>query len=478
MVTQDSYLYETGPDQKALRIGAHDDILAPTYIPEIKGAEGLRALLDHIDSLDESNPIAVPAAKWSWLRSKNEVTSRTDGDGNEVGKSEVERLEEEHPLVFFDPPELYWYKRTKTLVNYLFRLPGYDKDRFERLLREGKHSEAQAELPEFVQPFVHANVNRLLEETDGASLVSRSSLKVDSSEEAWTSLDPDHYVGYFDTIASEASKRPSSVVVPPVPQLERDWDTDLVTAWVTSNEKMLEAVDGHENTDAYFHIYLNPRSFDTDASTDTAEKALQTLEEEVTGSDYAGIALTVYYPNRIWQTNRSARMETFVEGLSKISTRESIPIIAPRSEWFGSYATDLGVHAFSTLLNGAWEYRRYSSEGGPSGANRYGSTMIPNEARALKVRSDNNEDLEGYLEANQSLPDVDGLPSTPPTYDPNGNGLKQKFGTDAEFRRTFGKPRRLAHIEEARQFRKDQQQGVSKPAREYLKDSKNPYIEI
>lgn len=478
MSDSQQYLYELGGGEESFQMGAHDDISSPIYLPEVKGAEGLRALLEHVGALDDTNPIVVPAAKWSWLRSKNEITTRTDDSGNEVGAEEIDKLERENPLVFYEPPELYKYRLTKTLVNYVFRLNKYDKDGYERLLREQQHSEAQAELPEFVQPFVHANINRVLEETDGASQVPPDDRKIDSTDEAWTNLSPDNYGGYYSTLAEEASKRPSSVVIPPVPQFDQAWDTDLASAWITSNQQMAKAVSGYENTDSYFHVYLAPRAFETGVNKNSAETALETIETEIEREEYAGIALTVRYPNQIWQTRRQARMETFVEGLSAIGSEQSLPIIAPRSEWFGSYITDLGVQGFSTMLNGAWEYRRYSSGGGPTGANRYGSTMIPNEARALKVQSDNSEDLEGYLDAEGGLPDVSGLPSQPPTYDPNADGLKQKFGTDAEFRRTFGKPRRLGHVKEAQDFREDRANGVQNPAREYLKDSKNPYVEI
>jgi hypothetical protein len=237
-------------------------------------------------------------------------------------------------------------------------------------------------------------------------------------------------------------------------------------------------VKGKDACDAYFHVYIDYQALDSEASEDTASQSLKVIDRELEENDYAGVALTVHQPNRIWQTNRAARMQTFVEDLSEIGTEHEIPIICPRSEWFGSYVTDLGIQGFSSLLNGAWQYSRYSSGGGPTGADKYGATMIPNEARALKLKSDNREDLEGYLEANDSLPDVEGLPSVPPTYDASGSDIKEKFGTSPKFRRTFGKPRRLAHVEEARHFREQRAEGVSNPAREYLKESKNPYIEL
>lgn len=478
MTSTDAYLTDSEEGQEAFRMGGHDDIPSPVYIPELKGAEGLHAILDHADALDERNPIMVPAAKWSWLREKNEITGRTNDGGDHIGEKEVKQLEEEHPLVFYDPPELYNYKLTKTLTNYLFKHGGWNEERFETFLKRGEHAEAFRELPEFVHPFLHANINRLLEEVEGASQVSPSQKAIDSTDEAWTSLEPENFETYYQVLATQAEKRPSAVLVPPVPQMSKEWNDGLVTAWCTSNSQMAQQAAGRANCDSYFHLYMDYQSLDPESSDDTASKCLQILDRELERGDYAGIALTVHRPNRIWQTNRAARMQTFMTDLSRIGTEYELPIICPRSEWFGSYITDLGVQGFSSLLNGAWQYQRYSSEGGPSGADKYGRTMIPNEARALKLRSDNNEDLEGYLEANGGLPHVDGLPSVPPTYDPAGGGLQEKFGTSPEFRQTFGKPRRLAHVAEAQQFREARANGEENPAREYLKESENPYVEL
>ncbi len=477
MTEEHRYLTESSDGEETFRMGNHDDIPSPVYIPELKGAEGLHALLDHVDALDQTNPIMVPAAKWSWLRDKPGIKTRTNDRGTYVGDEEIQELEENHPLVFYDPPELYNYKLTKTLTNYLFKHSTWDKEYFESLLTQGKHSDAFRELPEFIHPFLHANINRLLEEVDGAAQVSPTDKKIDTTQEAWISLEPEHFETYFQVLAAQADERPSSVVIPPVPQMSRNFSDELVEAWRRSNEKMAEAVAG-KDSDSYFHLYMDYQSLDPNASDDTASECLQVLEQALEEGDYAGIALTVHQPNKIWQTNRAARMQTFVEDLSDIGSEVGLPIISPRSEWFGSFITDLGVQGFSSLLNGAWQYSRYSSGGGPTGADKYGSTMIPNEARALKLRAQDEDDLEGYLDANGSLPNVKGLPSVPPTYDESGSNVKEKFGTSPEFRKTFGKPRRLAHVAEAQQFREDRADGVTNPAREYLRDSENPYVQL
>jgi len=90
-----TYLHTSGSEE-SFEMGEHT-ISSPVYIPEIKGAEGLRAILDHVDALDENNPIMVPAAKWSSLRERNIILTRTNDDGEEIGEEEIADLEENHP---------------------------------------------------------------------------------------------------------------------------------------------------------------------------------------------------------------------------------------------------------------------------------------------------------------------------------------------------------------------------------------------
>jgi len=471
------YLSDPDADTVTYQMGDHAGIPSPTYLPELKGYEGLHVILDHIQSLDDHNPIVVPAAAWEKISTMQNIKNRTDEDGNDIGEEEVKSLEENHPLLFYDPPELYNYRLTKTLVNYLFKYSAYEKDAFEAELIAGNHADAFRILPQFHHPFLHANINRVLEETDGASQISPDEKQISTTKEAWAEQTDETIQSYFGDIVADASTRPSAVMVPPVPQLESDMSDGIVDMWTTTNQIMADLA-AESGVDSYYHVYLNYNAFDPDAAHDNAEDALSVVEEEVATGDFAGIALTIHHPNRIWQTGRAARVTTFLNNLSRVRREYRIPVVAPRSEWFGSYSTDRGVDAFSSLLNGAWQYQRYSSDGGPTGTDQYGRTMIPNEARALKLEADENQDLVGYLEANGDLPSFGTLPDTPPTFDSDGSTMNERYGTAPQFRRTFGKPRRLAHVQEAQQFREEAEDGVNQPAREYLKDSKNPYIEF
>lgn len=475
MAETESYLYESESGEGRFRIGEFAEIPDPSYIPEIKGPEGLHAVLDHVDAIEPQNPVMVPAAKWSWMRTKKEIRTRSDQKENQVGTAEIEELETSHPILFYDPPELYNYRRTKALTNYVFKNPEWNQDKFENYLARGEHAKALRELPAIHHPFIHANPNRLLEETPGADTVDESATGVNSTEDAWIQLEEKHLTGYYHRLVNDAASLRSAAMIAPVPQMSNEWNSKLVSAWLQSNSVMSDIAQGDE-VGCYFHLYLDYRALDPESGRDTAAKCLRIVDKEVNSEAYSGIALTVHRPQYIWRTDRSARLDTFGRRLSTIGSDKGLPIICPRSEWFGSYLTDFGFQAFSSLLNGQWQYSRYSSDGGPTGGDTYGKTMIPNEARALPLISETGPDLDTYLEENDGLPEVMGLPSYPPNYDPDGQSLREKYATNYVFRRTFGKPRRLAHVYEARLFREERLAGVDRPAQQYLVESENPYV--
>lgn len=464
-----------GSGVRRFRIGEFAEVPDPVYVPELKGAEGLHAILDHIEALEPQNPVMVPAAKWSWLRTKREIRTRANENDSETGGDEIEALESGHPIFFYDPPELYNYRRTKALMNYVLKNPKWNKEKFENYLVRDEPDKALREVPQIHHPFIHANPNRLLEEVDGADKVDKA--KVNSTDHAWITLEEENLRGYYHQLTNDAKPVRSAVMIAPVPQMSAEWNRKLSSAWTSSNSVMLDIATS-KNVECYFHTYLDYRALDPESGRDTAANCLRIIDNEVASKGYTGIALTVHKPHKIWQTGRSARLDTFVQRLSTIGSENGLPIICPRSEWFGSYLSDFGIQGFSSLLNGQWQYPRYSTDGGPTGVDTYGKTMIPKEARALPLYSEDGPNLDSYIEENGGLPDVLGLPSVPPRYDPEGGNLKEKYGTDYHFRRTFGKPRRLAHVYEARQFRQQKLDGVEQPAREYLVESKNPYVHI
>lgn len=473
----DSYLRTEDGGAEQFRIGEFTEIPGPVYIPELKGAECLHAVLDHVEALEPQNPLLVPAAKWSWLRTKKEIRTRVSQTGDDIGSAEIESLESNHPILFYDPPELYNYRRTKALTNYVFKNPQWNGDKFENHLARGEHDKALRELPAIHHPFIHANPNRVLEEIPGADKVDESRTEVSSTDEAWIQLEQKHLSGYYHRLVNDAQPIRSAAMIAPVPQLSREWNSKLVSAWLQSNQVMSD-IASSGGVGCYFHLYLDYRALDPEAGRDTTAKCLRIIDKEVSSEDYSGIALTVHHPHKIWQTNRSARLDTSAQRLSTIGSEKGLPIICPRSEWFGSYITDFDIQGFSSLLNGQWQYSRYSSEGGPTGGDTYGKTMIPHKARAIPLVSENGPNLDSYLEENGGLPEVPGLPSVPPNYNPDGRSLKEKYGTNYDFRRTFGKPRRLAHVFEAKLFREQRMDGISRPAREYLRESENQYVLI
>lgn len=463
-------------NEPRFRIGDFTSIPDPTFIPEIKGPEGLHAVLDHRDILELENPLMVPAARWSWMRAKREIINRT-GDAlsdNEVS-GEIKDIETNHPILFFEPPELYNFCRTAALANYFLKNPEWNREKFHKHLARGEHREALHEIPQFHHPFLHANPNRLFEEVEGAATVSESSLKINSTDAAWTALEPQHYAGYYHRLTNDASVVRSAAMIPPVPRLTDEWNDELVRAMNDSNAEMCR-IARSKGIDSFYHVYLDYRALDPSQGRDPAGNVLRVLDRDLRDGDFAGIALTVNRPHQIWQQNRAARLDTFAKRFVSIARENDVPAICPRSEWFGAYLTDHGFQAFSSLLNGRNQYPRYSRDGGPTGADTYGKTMIPGLARSVPLQSETELDLESYLKERGGLPEIDGLPSTPPDYDPEGRSLEEIWGTGPRFRKTFAKPRRLAHIEEAREFREKRATGVRRPAQEYLSESENPYV--
>lgn len=83
-------------------------------------------------------------------------------------------------------------------------------------------------------------------------------------------------------------------------------------------------------------------SLDPTIGRDSAGNGLRVLDREVREGNYVGTALSINRPRQIWQTNRAAHLDTFADRLVTIVKENGVPVISPRSEWFGAYRTDHG----------------------------------------------------------------------------------------------------------------------------------------
>jgi hypothetical protein len=467
----------TASDESTIvQIGSHDDIEVPFFAPEVKDwRNDLRVTLDYRELLDENNPILVPGWNWDRLRNLNIITSRTDEDGTEIGDQEVEQLEENHPLVWYEPPEFYAFKgKTDLLRTYLLKRDEDARDTFKNALLHGNVTTALEQVPRFARPFLRTNLNKVADDLEIPRPVDVDYDVPDSMSDVWCSLEDDDYSRYFGTLAKEALERPSAVVVPPVPLL-RDYNPELVTALCTANSKMATMARENGKPRAYFHLYLHYTAFDDSVTDDTASRALNILMKEIDQHAFAGIALTIYKGAKVFEASRRPRVETFLGNLSSFADEQGLPLILPRSEWLGLYACDFGIDGFSALYNGNWVYR----SGGDldSDIDKYGKTMSPGESRALKLVDDQGESVVQKVSSGEFEP-IEGLPEEPPeppdAYDPNTE-LQERFGSSFYYRRKFGKPQKLNHLNEVRAVRSG---SSSESARNVLESSENDYVEF
>jgi hypothetical protein len=466
----------TSNGETTVQIGNHTGIETPFFAPEVKNWHyDLHVTLDYREALDDHNPILVPAWDWPRLREKNAILQRTGEDGETpIGENEVEKLEENHPLIHFFPPELFAFRgKTNILRTYLLKHDKEAKSEFKTAFQEGEIETALDYLPKFTRPFIRSNFNPILRDF-GVAKGAVSDTGEDPGE-IWKNLPELHYDGFFSQIADEAMGLPSSVVIPPVPLIRR-YDSDLISAVCKANSKMSEFARADGEPRSFFHLYLHYSAFSDGSGNeeDTASKALKILRSEVERGDYAGIALTVYKGEEVFESSTAPRVGTFFRNLSSFAEEQSLPLICPRSEWLGLWATDTGVDGFSSLYNGNWVYR---SGAGVDDVDQYGYTMVPSESRSLKLQSSDGTDIEDHI-SNGGLSGLDELPDVPPKppadYEPE-NELQAKYGSSFYYRRNFGKPQKLNHVWEARQVRSA---GDSSPARDHLDDSKNEYVEF
>ncbi|MGB8890966.1 MAG: hypothetical protein WCC86_02745, partial [Methanoregula sp.] len=183
-----------------------------------------------------------------------------------------------------------------------------------------------------------------------------------------------------------------------------------------------------------------------------------------TYNNYSGVALTLVGYEKVIESYRSTQLRNFISEIVNICHEKtpSLPVVLPRSSWYGLYFADYGIQAFSSLLNGNLKYSQ-GSGGTISPNNRFGRVPI------IDLCIDADVDyVKKHLSELDEFPHVDGLPTIPrPEY----------FMDEVLYRTKFSKPLRLIHIEEARRIRKAILEGTINPAKHYFSKSKNMYLQ-
>jgi hypothetical protein len=449
-----------------VRINDQTGIQAPFFIPELTGPEDLEALLNGLPALDENNPVMVPGYRWQDIRSKPTFKDK---------RSEIKRLLSTHPFFYYEPVELYRFKMPMHLVTYAFQGNRSKSREFYKQTRKGEVDQAISMLPTFFQPFLEAQIERLLEKTDDADPDDAPDTKNRKIHESWRDERADKgFTEYFDYLVEDAQRSPNVSVIPPVPPILASSDRDAVTRTFGVNrymtslcEKKGSGMSGNR-VYSYFHLYIDQGAFKSGSN--KSQQIISKLKDEIVEFDYAGVAVTISNYDRAWENGLEKSIEKFVNRVSNIAGQQDLPVTLPRSNWYGAYLTDSGVQSFSSPLNGN-ERKHQRSTGGMGKKARYGTVAMYGEAFDLNVSQ-----LETVLERNGQVHDVDHLPSEPPTFAPEEREWKQKFGKARQFRVEFAKPRRLVHSQEAREFREDIKAGVPNPAEHYFRRSQHPHL--
>ncbi|RLI77233.1 hypothetical protein DRP05_10710 [Archaeoglobales archaeon] len=88
------------------------EIAAPAFIPEIKNSEDLEVLLRFENALDVNNPIMVPTNLWKSFVENPKFKKRS------FDRISLPELVWGHPILFYEPPELFRYKMPEVFLLY------------------------------------------------------------------------------------------------------------------------------------------------------------------------------------------------------------------------------------------------------------------------------------------------------------------------------------------------------------------------
>jgi hypothetical protein len=456
------YTNESGLDEASIAGAQH--IETPTYSPEIASAEDLEVILRYRDALDKGAPILVPGYRWQQIRTKPQF--------REI-EPEIRDLIRNHPTLYYEPVELFRYRRPKKLVSHAFRGSQSKSRKFYKNLRDGDYDGAIDLLPTFFQPFVEAQLEPLLEKVDGASVPPHLEDTATKATEAWRDDRSDSgYDSYFAEIAKDAQRSPNTAVVPPVPPVQKSSEPNVISRVRGSNigmRTMVEAVNEARFGDplrTYFHVYVDYNILKSD--TDVDKDLLEMMRQELEDGDYAGLAVTLSNYARAWDSGLSVRVESFITDIANIAMEKRLPFILPRSGWYGGYLTDHGAHIFSSLLNGNEKYNQNS--GGISTTAKYGTTPFYGSCLDLGV----GDAFEALKNTDGQATHIPGLPDVPPRFNERAADWEDRLGGSTDYRKEFSKARRLLHAEEAREWRESIRSGrTATPARMYFKRSEH-----
>ncbi|MGA2122499.1 MAG: hypothetical protein ABSG49_10755 [Methanoregula sp.] len=437
-------------------------IPAPSFIPEIKGDEDIEVILKNSKLLPIGNPLMVPAFRWTKL-----IENPLFRDGDVFrGLQPALSFVKEHPIIFYDPPELFRYTLTKTLISYALKGDRGAARRFNNYLKKGNQQSAIGMVDPFFQPFIERQMPSILDEMDVKSDNSIDDEKSSHLEEAWLdSKINDAYFSYIFGIVTEAQKMPNATVIPPVPPLLKSSSRTFLSRIKMANRaaslacKMASDATESKEIFPYYHLYVDWNIIEPGQGNDVAT-VLQLVKDGVTSGRYGGVAVTIKGYEDAAKKRKITQLAMFMNDIVNIAHEYKLPVITPRSKWYGLYFTDYTTQGFSCLLSGTERYLRRGAPKNPEV--KFGKTPIIEKCIEMYL-----EDLKAFIKQNGECPTIEGLPRRIPP---------ELLTKDKDFRINWSKPMRLIHIEEARRMRETKLKGIWNPAKLYLERSEDPLL--
>ena len=424
-------------------------IKAPSFIPEIGSLEDIEVILRFATkAMEEGTPILVSSRNWRASINNPRFTTPS------LSRMNLKQLVRRHSVIFYEPPELFRYTMPELILSYALDSKRKKKE-FKSRLEQGKKDEALKLVPEFYRQFIERQIPSIHRALFGHSASKTPSHVAD----AWRDDDVKRaYLGYITNILGEASKIPNSAVVPTVPPLlQSSYEDFLKITRLANLGALFASARLPSSPPVYYHLYVDWMCL---RDPDFTPQITAVLETDLKTHDFCGVVVTLTGYEKAQEKGEFDKVESFVNDIVNVSHQYSRPVILPRSKWEGLYLTDLGVQAFSSLLNGN---RKHKSGGwGGSKDDQFGKVPLPNVAKEYRIT-----EVKRIISKYGGFPNILGLPTKPSSI---------AFNKPKIYRVEFAKPWRLCHCYEANLVRDGLIKGVRNPARRYLERSEHPYF--
>ena len=108
---------------------------APVFVPEVKGKEDIQILLKFSNAIPKGNPIIVPENRWMQLINHPTIANLPALGDNIT----LQKFLSNHPLLFYDPPELFRNSYPDAFVKYALQGDKTKRRKFNNHVIEGEN---------------------------------------------------------------------------------------------------------------------------------------------------------------------------------------------------------------------------------------------------------------------------------------------------------------------------------------------------